>query len=193
MNYKQIFAIRKKRREQILKLYPMKDESGIYAFTRNKDGKTVIYVGQSKTSVLDRCAAHLEGYKKKNPSHIDKSLKAHGLRSEDNPDGWNVEILWYCKPSDCDALEKETIAFYRKKGVELYNITVGGQDEGKVDFQERSQEQLKRYRHGKAQGKKEILEKVRTFFAKYLDFVIKGKPNKIKERKLREFKELLGE
>lgn len=196
MNYRQIYAIKKQRQEQIKKLNPLiSNNGGIYVFYRTKEnGKLGIYVGQATKSILERCATHLDGYKSKNPSHIDKSLKAHGLFSDENPFGWKLGIYCYCSAKNCNELEKQAIELYRKKeNCEMYNITVGGQDEGKVDFQKRSQEQLKRYRHGKAQGEKEILEKVRTFFAKYLDFVIKGKPNKTKERKLLEFKELLGE
>ena len=194
MNYKQLYAIKKKRKEQIQKLNPhIIDASGIYVFYRTKeDGKLGVYVGQATKSMLERCANHLDGYKSKNPSHIDKSLKAHGLFSDENPFGWKIGVYCYCSANVCNQLEKQAIELYRKKeNCERYNVTIGGQDEGKVDFQERSQEKLKRYKNGKAQAKKEILENVRTFFEKYLDFVIKGKPNKIKERKFKEFEEMI--
>lgn len=194
MNYKQIFAIKKARREQIQKLNPLIiDASGIYVFHRIKEnGKLGVYVGQATKSMLERCATHLEGYKSKNPSHIDKSLKKHGLYSESNSYGWEISVYCYCSANMCNDLEKQAIETYRQvKNCEMYNVTIGGQDEGKVDFQERSQEKLKRYRNGKAQAQKEIFEKVRTYFDKYLDFVIKGKPNKIKQRKFEEFKEMI--
>lgn len=196
MNYRQIYAIKKKRQEQIRELCPsIKATSGIYCFFRWKaeEQKWCVYIGQAK-NLLERCANHLDGYKSKNPSHIDKSLKKHGIYTEKNPSGWQLMILQECDYMDCDRLEQKYIELYRKEDKHIvYNVTIGSQGKGKKDFQERSQEQLKRYRHGKAQGEKEVFEKVRTFFAKYLDFVIKGKPTKLKERKLKEFKEFLGE
>lgn len=195
MDYRQIFAINQKRKEQIKKLCPdIKNKSGIYLFYRWKpeEQKWCLYIGQSKTSVLERCANHLDGYKAKNPSHIDKSIKTHGLYSGDNSLGWNLKILRYCKPEECDELEQQYIDTYRKGERNIvYNITIGGQCEGKVDFQERSQEKLKRYRNGRLKGENAVLTKVKTYFEKYLDFVIKGKPNKIKERKYKEFEEMI--
>ena len=49
----------------------------------------------------------------------------------------------------------------------------------------------KGYYQGVAFGKNRAVQEIKTYFDKYLDFVIKGKPNKIKERKLKEFEELL--
>ena len=194
MNYRQIYAIKKKRKEQIKELCPEIDEtSGIYIFLRWKkeEKKWCVYIGQAK-NLLERCANHLDGYKTKNPSHIDKSLKTHGIRTKENPEGWLLNVVAKCSIDELDTMEKDFIEYYRKKGnTKLYNITIGGQNEGKVDFQERSQEKLKRYKHGKEQGEKKVLEKVKTYFDKYLDYVIKGKPNKIKERKLKEFEDFL--
>lgn len=103
-------------------------------------------------------------------------------------------ILQECDKKDLDKLEQKYIELYRKEDKHIvYNVTIGSQSKGKVDFQQRSQEKLKRYKNGKAQGEKEILDKVKTFFDKYLDFVIKGKPTKLKERKLKEFEEFLND
>ena len=49
----------------------------------------------------------------------------------------------------------------------------------------------KTYTDGVKQGKKKIFEKVKLYFNKYLSFAIKPPINKVKERKLREFKEWL--
>lgn len=194
MDYRKIYAIKKEREKQIKNLCPTAyDSSGIYMFYRwsEEKQKNCVYIGQSQTSCLERCATHLDGYKSKNPSHIDKSLFVHKLATQ-KTDGWKLKILKYLKPEDCNFWEQYYIDKYRKMGtVELYNITIGSQGKGKVDFQERSQEQLKRYRNGKTKGQNAILKKVKTFFDKYLDFVIKGKETKIKQRKLKEFEELL--
>lgn len=142
--------------------------------------------------MCDRCASHLDGYKAKNASHIDKSLYVHKLATR-KPDGWKLKILKYLKPEDCNFWEQYYIDQYRKlENVELYNITIGSQSKGKVDFQERNQEKLKRYKNGKNKGKNAILKEIRNYFDKYLDFVIKGKETKIKARKLQEFRELLN-
>lgn len=196
MDYRKIYAIKKEREKQILKLCNVigNYKSGIYLFYRwsKEKKKWCCYVGQATKSMLERCASHLDGYKSKNPSHIDKSLKTHGVYSLDNPDGWKLKILCVCPAIDCNHFEQQYIDAYRNlKDVELYNITIGSQGKGKVDFQERSQEKLKRYRNGKTKGQNAILKKVKTFFDKYLDYIIKGKETKIKQRKLKEFEELL--
>lgn len=195
MDFKQIYAIKNERKKQIKSLCSnIKETSGIYMFYRwnEEKQKWCVYIGQSQTSVLERCATHLDGYKSKNPSHIDKSLKAHGLYSKTNKDGWMLKVLLYCEPDKCNLWEQHYI--YQHRQVEayyVYNITIGSQGKGKVDFQERSQEKLKRYKNGKTKGQNAVLKQVKLYFDKYLDYVIKGKPNKIKERKLKEFEELL--
>ena len=69
-----------------------------------------------------------------------------------------------------------------------YNVTGGGQTDKKADVGERLQTKLKSYKNGKNLGYDKAKEEVRVFFDKYLDFVVKGKPNKIKERKFEEFR-----
>ena len=195
-NYRQIFARKNARKQQIKQLCPdIEDKAGIYMFYRwsEEKQKKCVYIGQAKTSVLDRCASHLDGYKSKNPSHIDKSLYVHKLFTQKS-DGWKLKILTYCVAEQCDYLEQEFIRQYRTLDVvELYNVTIGSQGKGKVDFQERSQEKLKRYKNGKNKGKIAILRQIKVYFDKYLDFVIKEPQNKIKQRKLQEFRELLNE
>ena len=196
MNYRQIFARKNARKQQIKQLCPeIKDSPGIYMFYRwsEEKQKKCVYIGQAQKSCLERCASHLDGYKTKNPSHIDKSLFVHKIATQ-KPDGWNLEILQYCEPENCNELEQKYIAFYRTlENTELYNVTIGSQGKGKVDFQERSQEKLKRYKNGKSKGKIATLCQIKVYFDKYLDFVIKGKETKIKARKLQEFRELLDE
>lgn len=195
-NYRQIFAIKKARREQILKINPnIRDESGIYMFFRMKEetDQFCVYIGQARTSMLDRCASHLEGYKSKNPSHIDLSLKAHGLITKDPLHGWNVTILEQCDKSQCNRLEKKWIQHFRgKDNVIIYNITVGSQGAGKVDFQERKLTQLKRYSNGKNYGYEKARKEIKHLFDKYLEFSIKGKPTKLKEKAVEKFNNFLN-
>ena len=197
MDYRKIYTIKNERKKQIKSLCPnIKEKSGIYLFYRwsEEKQKWCVYIGQSQTSCLERCATHLDGYKSKNPSHIDKSLFVHKLATQ-KADGWKLKILKYLKPEDCNFWEQYYIDKYRKMNavspIELYNVTIGSQGKGKVDFQERSQEKLKRYKNGKVKGQNAVLKKVKTYFDKYLDFVIKGKETKIKQRKLKEFEEFL--
>lgn len=184
------------RKQQIKQICPdIEDKPGIYKFFRvNEQGEICVYIGQSVTSVWDRCASHLDGYKTKNPSHIDKSLYKHKLYGDYNRNGWQLVIITYCKPEMCDMLEQVYIDEERKLDyVKVYNITIGSQGKGKVDFQERSQEKLKRYKNGKNKGRNAILKQIKVYFDKYLDFVIKEPQNKIKQRKLQEFREMLNE
>lgn len=190
-NYKQIFAIKRQNEERIKQLCPKAiHTSGIYFIHRQEDGFKFGYVGKAQTSLLSRLADHLVGYKTKNPSHIDKSIKKHGLYDElKNPCGYKVSIICYCKPEECNEKERHYIKECANKGWQLRNTENGGLL-GKTDINER-QPSLG-YRDGIKQGEKNMLKKVKVFFEKYLDFVIKDKPNKIKERKYKEFVELLN-
>lgn len=193
-NYRQIYAMKNERKKQILKVNPnIGTGSGIYMFFRTKEetNQFCVYVGQAK-NILERCAGHLEGYKKQNPSHIDLSLKTHGLIIKDYLFGWNVSVLEYCDKSKLNELEQKWIQNYREKeNVILYNVTIGSQGTGKVDFQERKQTQLKRYSNGKNFGYEKARKEIKYLFDKYLDFTIKGKPTKLKIKALSKFEEFL--
>lgn len=112
----------------------IQDRSGIYMFYRWDDYCRIIarYIGKSETSVLERCASHLNGY----DSHIDKSIRTHGLWSADNPTGWQVRVLEYCLPQECDERERWYINFAVKIGIDLHNVESGGTI-GKTDINER--------------------------------------------------------
>ena len=73
----------------------------------------------------------------------------------------------------------------------LYNVTGGGQFNKRADIGERVQPNLKRYKSGKQYGYEKAREQVKTYFDKYLDYSIKDKPTKIKEKKFAEFKQFL--
>ena len=192
-DYKKKYAVEAKAKREILELYPqITEDSGIYLFLRKDAEKGVcVYVGQAK-HLLTRLAQHLTARitTKGECSHIDNSLYNRGLYSEENKDGWKIKFDYY-DISQLDEIERKEIAEAQAKGYYLYNITNGGQNAGKYDINARRQTKLKRYKHGKEQGYQKAQAEVRNYFDKYLDYTIKGKPNKTKEKKLQQFKEWL--
>lgn len=171
--------------------YNLKDESGIYLFYRtNENNEKCVYVGQS-IKILTRCAGHLATRKKE--SHIDKSLEKHGLWSNNNQNGWFVSCIKNCSINELDYYEKRFISHYLTGKYKVYNITGGGQLEKETDINERQKIKLKTYANGKKFAYKQIQEKLKTLFEKYLDVTIKGKETKIKQKKLEEFKQFIGE
>jgi hypothetical protein len=185
MDYKQIIARKNSYKQKLLKSHPyLVDTSGIYFLTREEGGFKYAYVGQAK-HILTRLAEHMMGYKQ----HIDNSLKKYKLWSEDNTTGW--EIGWLSYPEEyLDDYERDWIKHYADMGYQLLNKTSGGQNEGKFSIAE--QKSPKGYRDGVEYGERKTRKQVKEYFDKYLDYEIKGKSNKIKERKLKEFEEYIG-
>lgn len=189
MDLKQRFAILNDKKKIIKSICPeITTESGIYCFYRkNEEEKDYCYIGQAK-NLLNRTAQHLIDKKQ----HIDKSLYLHKLYSKDNPYGWKLTILRKCKINELDYQEQYFIKLYSDiENVKLYNVTGGGQFNKKQDIAERQQTKLKSYKNGKGLGYEKARKEVKEYFEKYLDYNIKGKTNKIKERKFNEFKEFL--
>ena len=190
MNYKQVIARQKSAEERIKKaLYnnpSAKNESGIYVLYRtDENGIKYAYIGQAK-KMITRLGQHLLGYQ-----HIDLSLKKHGFwDKENNPYGYLID-MWYFPIEELDEREKTFIKSYAERGYQLRNKTAGGQDKGKVGIDENKP--ARGYYDGKKQGRVDTIKEVKVFFDKYLDVSIKGKPNKIKERKLEEFEDMLNE
>lgn len=157
------------------------EESGIYIFTRynkpRQDGGVTkyAYIGQA-VNVLDRLASHYLGFDQR----IDVSLKSRGLKSVRNPYAWGIDVV-YCPKEKLNELERQTIAEYIEKGFELYNITAGGQDEGKEYIQQKALG--KGYHDGVDYGKKKTLKEIKEYFDKYLDFIIKNTPEAIRKPK----------
>lgn len=181
MNYRQIKAIEKANKEKLINHFGyITDTSGIYYITREENGFKYAYIGQAK-HILTRLAQHLNGYEQK----IDLSLKKHGLYSEENKTGWKVDFTVY-DMADLDKQEQLWILAYANSGYQLYNQTTGSQGKGKKALGE--QKERKGYNQGLHNGYTKALKEVRNYFDKYLDFVIKGKTNKTKERKFEEFK-----
>lgn len=174
----------------------LKDEPGIYTFIRmtppNKEGFTqkYIYVGQA-VNVINRIAQHVIGFEQ----HIDLSIKNRMLYYPTNPYGWQIHVR-YCDKSKLDEMERKTIANAIEKGYTLYNITSGGQNEGKTDINKRAE--VKTYRDGLKQGYANAIKEFKEYFDKYLDVVIKpdslkkdGTTKEIFIKKEKEFKELM--
>lgn len=181
MNYRQIKAIEKANKDKLIKNFGhITDTSGIYVLTREENGFKYAYIGQAKR-ILTRLSQHLSGYKQK----IDLSLKKHGLYSEDNKTGWDV-FFTVCDITDLNEHEQSWIWAYANSGYQLYNQTTGSQGVGKKALD--NQKERKGYNQGVYKGCLKTLKEVRNYFDKYLDFVIKGKTNKTKERKFEEFK-----
>lgn len=194
-NYRNIAkakAIEKQNRKRLLKVNPkLNDRSGIYFLLRtDENGFRYAYIGQATKSVLQRLASHLSGYKQ----HIDKSLKAHGLFSEDNPYGWRVEFLNF-PISELDEKEKYYIKLYADKGYQLRNVSVGGQGSERDSGQIGERKPPKGYYDGLLQGKKVLARELSSIAEKHLKIEIREdkKNNKVSQKQFEKFMELMNE
>ena len=184
-NMRQIKAIEKANRERLLKVNPdLTDESGIYFLTRvQPEG----YIGQAK-HVCQRLCQHLSGY----DQYVDRSLKAHGLYSEDNPYGYKVNFLPFPE-SKLDEMEQYYIQKYLENGYRLKNKTAGSQGVGKVkiaDFKP-----AKGYMDGLKQGRKNLAKELSHIIDTHLTIQLRDgkKNNKVSQRAFEKFKGLLDE
>lgn len=184
MNYRQLYAIKKANKERILKVCPNCPEtSGIYFLLREEGGFKFAYIGKAKT-LLSRLADHLQGY----TQHIDRSLKKHGLWSEENPTGWTINFLEFPE-SELNEKEQYYIQKYANAGYQLRNIESGG-TLGKTDIGERKP--TKNYYDGLNQGYRNARKFVANLFKKHLDYKQKSdRPNKNQERAMQKFKDFL--
>ena len=184
VDYKAVFEKMDKLKSQVKEVCPMaQDKSGIYIMKREENGFRYAYVGQS-LNVLTRLAQHLDGY----TQHIDLSIKKHGLKTYKNPHGWEFGCL-YCANYELNAKEQYYIRLYANSGFQLLNKTSGSQDGDKFGINQNKDN--RGYREGVFDGEKKAIRRVKEFFDKYLDYGIKEPSNKVKERKLKEFEELL--
>ena len=178
-------AIQRQNIQRLKKLNPdIDNKSGIYFLTRNEPQ---IYIGQAR-HLDERLASHLSGYEQ----HIDRSLKVHGLYSEDNPYGYKVNFLHYPE-SKLDEMEQYYIQLYAEKGWSLKNKTAGSQGVGKVkiaDFKP-----AKGYMDGLKQGRKNLAKELSHIIDTHLTVSLKeGKENnKVSQRAFEKFKRLLEE
>ena len=193
-NYRQFKKKKEWGLEQLNRVLPtLRNESGIYTFWRGDETSIrFAYIGQAK-HLADRLVAHIIGYSQR----IDISIKKRGFYSLKNPYGWHLSVS-YCRESELNKHEQAQIQFLAQQGYQLYNRTGGGQGQGKVGINDG--QSTKGYYDGVAHGRKKAIQEVAEYFEKYLTYDIKpprfnknGTPVAIKERKLKEFKELLEE
>ena len=184
MNYRQLYAIKKANKERILKVCPnCPERSGLYFLLREEGGFKFAYIGKAKT-LLSRLADHLQGY----TQHIDRSLKKHGLWSDENPTGWTINFLEFPE-SELNEKEQYYIQKYANAGYQLRNVESGGQL-GKTDINERKP--AKKYFDGVEQGKKNAQKFVANLFEKHLDYKPKkNPPTKLQEKAMQKFKDFL--
>lgn len=184
-NIARVKSIQRQNIQRLKKLNPDIDsKSGIYFLTRNEPQ---IYIGQAR-HLDERLASHLSGYEQ----HIDRSLKAHGLYSEDNPYGYKVNFLHYLK-SKLDEMEQYYIQLYAEKGWALKNKTAGSQGVGKVkiaDFKP-----AKGYMDGLKQGRKNLAKELSHIIDKHLTVQLREdkQNNKVSQKALEKFNRLLDE
>ena len=189
-NIKQAKAIEKENIKRLLKVNPnLNDKPGIYFLLRNdENGFKFAYIGQARTSILQRLASHLVGYQQ----HIDLSLKRHKLYSEDNPYGWRVEFLNFSE-RQLDDKEKEYIKKYADAGYQLRNVSIGGQGSNRDAGQIGERKQAKGYYDGLEQGRKNLAKELSHIIDKHLIVSLKPEKlnNKVSQKALEKFNGLL--
>lgn len=177
MNYKQIYAIKKTNENRILAVNSnVPERSGIYILTRYENGFYYAYIGQA-VNLLERLASHLMGYQ-----HIDLSIKKHGLFSNENPTGWDINFI-ECPANELNEKEQEYILKYGKTH-QLRNKTTGSQGVGKKSIETTER---KGYNQGLANGYKKAQKEIAKLFEKNLKVEIQGSSNKLKERAMEKF------
>ena len=167
------------------------DNSGIYFLTReDENGFKFAYIGQAK-HLLTRLAQHLV-VEKRNPPHIDCSLRKHGLYTTENQFGWKVNFIHYSEII-LDEVEKKWIKEYALKGYQVRNKTAGGQGEGKAQISE--YRPSKGYRDGVQQGRKALARELKHIIDKHLIVSLKPEKsaNKVSQNALEKFNYLLDE
>jgi hypothetical protein len=184
VNYKQIYAIKKANEERILKVCPnCPNTSGIYFLLREENGFRFGYIGKAKR-LLERLGSHLSG----RTQHIDRSLLAHGLWSEENQTGYRVHFLEYPEEK-LNEMEQFYIKKYANAGYQLRNVESGG-NLGKTDIGERKA--ARGYYDGLEQGRKNTQRFIADLFTKHLDYKPKKEPpNAYQKRAMEKFKDFL--
>lgn len=189
-NLKRAKAIEQKNKQKLLAVNPnLNERSGIYFLLRtDENGFKYAYIGQARTSILQRLASHLSGYEQ----HIDLSLKSHKLYSEDNPHGWRIEFLNF-PPNELDEKEKFYIKKYADAGYQLRNVSVGGQGSNRDSGQVGERKPPKGYRQGVLQGRKNLARELSGIIDKHLTVSVKQEKqgNKVSEKMFQKFWDLL--
>lgn len=188
-NIRKAKAIEATYRKKWLEIKPeLNDEAGIYILYReDEDDFKYAYVGQAK-HILTRLCQHSAGH----DSHIDKSLKKHGLVSEKNPHGWGVVFINYPE-SKLDDREQYFEKYMANIGYQLRNKTSGGQGAGKKQIDE--YRPPKGYRDGIQQGKRSLAKDLKHIIDTHLIVSLKPEKqnNKVSIKAFEKFKSLLDE
>lgn len=183
-NFAQVKETEAHNKARFLALNPrLTDQSGIYILHREENGIKYAYVGQAR-HILTRLAQHLVGYQ-----HIDLSLKKHGLATE-KPNGYKVEVS-LCPISQLDDAERYWIKRVADSGYQLRNKTIGGQDDGKSGMD--NQKPSRGYHDGLAQGRKSLAKELLHIINTHNLIIEPTKHNKVTEKALNKFWELLKE
>ena len=163
-------------KQRLLLVNPkLNEKSGIYFLTReDEQGIKYAYIGQAK-HILSRLAQHMTGYQ-----HIDLSIKKHGLISNSNMCGWNVNFLNFPE-SDLDEKEQYYIKKYALGGYQLRNKTSGSQGKGKRQIDD--YKPSKTYREGVEQGMKNASRDLARLFDKHLNVSTKSEPPTVNQMK----------
>lgn len=182
-NFRQVKAIEQKNKAIILnQCSDVPDTSGIYILTREENGFKYAYIGQAK-KLLTRLASHLKGYQ-----HIDLSIRKHGFYSRNNENGWM--ICWLSFPEEeLNNAEQKYISEYANLGFQLRNKTSGSQGKGKTDIAENI---TKGYIEGLHKGYERARKEVAHLFDLHLDYSIKGKPTKNKDKAMLKFSNFIS-
>lgn len=185
-NIAKVKAIERKNEIRLLSINPRLDNrSGIYILTRIdiETGIKFSYVGQA-LHIKKRMLQHMVGYQ-----HIDLSIRKHGLYSDDNPSGWNVDFMYFPE-EELDEKERYYITLYARNGYQSRNKDTGG-GVGKQELGERKHP--KGYYDGLLQGRKNLAKELSHIIDKHL--VISLKPekanNKVSQKAFDKFNDLL--
>lgn len=186
-NIAKVKAIEKKNEVKLLSVNSKLDNgSGIYFLTR-VDAETGIkfsYVGQA-LHIKNRMLQHMVGYQ-----HIDLSIRKHGLYSEDNPSGWNINFIHFPK-EELNEKERYYITLYAQNGYQSRNKDTGG-GAGKQELGDRKQ--TKGYYDGLAQGYKNAIKEINHIIDKHLVVSIKPEKanNKVSIKAFEKLREILN-
>ena len=185
-NFRQAKAIETSNKKKLLKVNPkLDDEAGIYILWRTEIHG---YIGQTRQGILTRLAQHMAGYEQ----HIDRSMKAHGLYSEENKGGYKIDFF-HCPISELDEKEREYIQKAIEAGWVVKNKTGGGQDEGKEKIAD--YRPAKGYYDGLKQGKKTLARELSHIINTHLQVSLKPEKqnNKVSIKALEKFNNLIDE
>ena len=182
MNCRQIYARKAECEKRIKEVCPdCPNTSGIYFILREENGFRYGYIGKAR-HLLERLGQHLIGYQQ----HIDRSIKKHGLWSEQNPTGYKIHFLEFPE-SQLNEMEQHFIKKYANAGYQLRNVESGGTN-GKTDINQRRP--ARGYFDGKEAGYLMARREVAHWFTLHLDVSMK-KPTKNAEKALAKFQEFI--